>query len=59
MEIVAKKISKKSLFKLLFLGLTAGLSVFAIFVVLLLFSELKPFNGMECKEQVSKDYCMV
>jgi|TARA_B110000114_G_C15045709_1_gene379052 hypothetical protein len=49
MEIVAKKISKKSLFKLLFIGLTAGLSVFAIICGIAAFfgAETIQWNGVQ------------
>ena len=48
MEIVAKKISKKSLFKLLFVGLTSGLSVFAILcgIAALFGAETIQWNGV-------------
>lgn len=48
MEIVAKKISKKSLFKLLFIGLTTGLSMFAILCGIAAFfgAETVQWNGV-------------
>jgi hypothetical protein len=48
MEIVAKKISKKSLFKLLFIGLTTGLSMFAIICGIAAFfgAETVQWNGI-------------
>jgi len=48
MEVVAKKISKKSLFKLLTIGFTSGISVFAILCGIAAFfgSETVEWNGV-------------
>lgn len=48
MEVVAKKISKKSLFKLLTIGFTVGISVFAILCGIAAFfgSESVEWNGV-------------
>lgn len=48
MEVVAKKISKKSLFKLLTIGFTFGISIFAILCGIAAYfgSETVEFNGV-------------
>ena len=48
MEVIAKKISKKSLFKLLTIGFTFGISVFAILCGIAAFfgSETVEWNGV-------------